>query len=253
MEKSKKSAAPVLNRLNSKTNLMIVDQNSSFCGVLPVNKTIDCTSFHLVHLLRKRTQIEKIGHAGTLDPFATGVMVMLIGRQFTRLSNQFLFANKEYRATIQLGQTTDTFDIDGQILTRSDYVPALSDVGQALLSFQGDCLQIPPMFSAKKIGGQKLYDLARKGISIERAPAPVRLHTTLVRYEYPCIELHIVCSKGTYIRTLAHDLGQLLHAGAFLSALSRTRSGPFTLSDCIAQENILDPDFDLNPFIRKTT
>lgn len=231
---------------------MIVAQNSTFCGILPVNKSINCTSFHLVHLLRKRTQIEKIGHAGTLDPFASGVMVMLIGREFTRLSNQFLFADKEYRAVIQLGQTTDTFDIDGQILSRSDHVPTLSDVEQTLLSFQGDCLQIPPMFSAKKIGGQKLYDLARKGMNVERAPTQVRLHTTLIRYEYPHVELHIVCSKGTYIRTLAHDLGELLHSGAFLLTLSRTRSGSFTLAQCMAQENIQNPDFDIVPFIKRT-
>lgn len=252
----KKSGAPVLNPLRNlskaKTNSMIVDQNSSFCGILPVNKSTNSTSFHLVHLLRKRTGIEKIGHAGTLDPFATGVMVMLIGRQFTRLSNQFLFADKEYRATIQLGQTTDSFDIDGRIMTRSDHIPTLFDLEQALLSFQGDCLQIPPMFCAKKIGGQKLYDLARKGLSIERAPTTVRLHTNLIGYEYPHVELHIICSKGTYIRTLAHDLGELLHSGAFLSALSRTRSGPFSLSDCISQENILNPDFNIVPFIRRS-
>ncbi len=234
------------------TNPMFADQCSSLCGVLPVNKSTNCTSFHLVYLLRKRTRIEKIGHAGTLDPFATGVMVMLIGRQFTRLSNQFLFSDKEYRATIRLGQTTDTFDIDGQILTHSDHVPTLYDVEQALLSFQGDCLQIPPMFSAKKIKGQKLYDLARKGVVVERAPTTVRLHTTLISYEYPYLELHIVCSKGTYIRTLAHDLGEILRSGAFLSKLSRMRSGPYALSDCIDQENISNPDFDIAPFIQRT-
>jgi len=231
---------------------MTIAQNCSFCGILPVNKSKNCTSFHLVHLLRKRTGIEKIGHAGTLDPFATGVMVMLIGRDYTRLSNQFLYADKEYRGMIRLGQTTNTFDIDGQILTHSDHIPSLFDVEQALLSFQGDCQQIPPMFSAKKIGGQKLYDLARKGLSVERAPTTVCLHTTLIRYEYPHIELHITCSKGTYIRSLAHDLGQLLHAGGFLSALSRTRSGTFKLSDCIEQENISNSNFDIAPFIRRT-
>jgi len=229
---------------------MILTSTSTQCGILPVDKAADCTSFHLVHLLRKRTGIEKIGHAGTLDPFATGVMVMLIGREFTKLSNQFLFADKEYRATIRLGQTTDTFDIDGQITSHSDHVPTLAEIEEALLSFQGDCLQIPPMFSAKKINGQKLYDLARKGVNIERAPTQVRLHTTLIRYEYPDLELHIACSKGTYIRSLANDLGTLLKSGGFLSALARTRSGSFTIDDCIAQKNILDPAFDLAPWIR---
>ncbi|MBF8262655.1 MAG: truB [Parachlamydiales bacterium] len=202
-------------------------------------------------MLRRKTRIETIGHAGTLDPFAAGVMVMLIGRPYTRLSNQFLSADKQYRATIQLGQTTDTFDIDGRILNRSDHIPSLSDLEQALVSFQGECLQIPPMFSAKKIGGQKLYDLARKGKTIDRKPVPVRLCTTLIHYAYPLIEIDIACSKGTYIRTLAHDLGAMLGCGAFLSALTRTRSGTFTLSDCIAQESLKDPSFNITPFLRK--
>ncbi len=176
---------------------------------------------------------------------------MLIGRQFTRLSNQFLCNDKEYRAIVRLGQTTDTFDIDGQILTTSDYAPTLAEVEEALLSFQGDCLQTPPMFSAKKINGQKLYDLARKGVQVEREPKTFRLKTTLIRYEYPEIELHIACSKGTYIRTLAYDLGNLLKSGAFLSALTRVRSGSFTLSDCISQENISNAEFDIASYIRR--
>lgn len=176
---------------------------------------------------------------------------MLIGRDFTRLSNAFLSADKQYLATIQLGQTTDTFDIDGQIQTKSDQKPSLEEVNQALLSFQGDCLQIPPMFSAKKIKGKKLYDLARKGLSIDREPVRVRLSTTLVRYEYPFLELDIHCSKGTYIRSLAHDLGQLLGCGGFVSALSRTRSGSFHLSDCVDQECLTNATFDLTPFLKK--
>jgi tRNA pseudouridine55 synthase len=223
------------------------------CGILPVNKAPASTSFHLVAMLRKRLHIDKIGHAGTLDPFATGVMVMLIGRSFTRLSDQFLSADKEYRAQITLGQTTDTFDIDGQVLSKSGHIPSLADLEQALIAFQGDCVQIPPMFSAKKVGGKKLYDLARKGVTVERAPIKVRLLTKLLGYEYPRIELNVTCSKGTYIRTLAQDLGGALGCGGFLSTLSRTRSGSFTLSDCIDQEKIADPSFDLTPFLRKST
>ena len=179
-------------------------ENSAFCGILPVNKSIGCTSFTLVSMLRRRTRIEKIGHAGTLDPFASGVMVLLIGRQFTRLSDQLLTADKQYRATVQLGKTTDSYDIDGQILSESDKIPTLAELETALLSFQGECSQIPPMVS---------------------------------------------CSKGTYIRSLAHDLGALLGSGAFLSALCRTRSGNFLLSECLDQSLI--PDADLTPFLRK--
>jgi tRNA pseudouridine55 synthase len=233
-------------------NGIIDAPHSAYCGVLPVNKSSQCTAFHLVSLLRRRTGIEKIGHAGTLDPFATGVMVMLIGRYYTRLSNQFLAADKEYCATIKLGQATDTFDIDGKVLSESDYVPSLFELEQALLSFQGDCLQIPPMFSAKKQGGKKMYELARKGITIDRPSNCVHLQTTLIRYDYPMIELRIICSKGTYIRAIANDLGSLLHCGAFLHTLIRTRSGRYTLSDCMAQENISNPDFDIAPFIQRT-
>ncbi len=230
---------------------MPTSENPSFCGILPVNKAPISTSFHLVAILRRRTKIEKIGHAGTLDPFATGVMVMLIGRQYTRLSDRFLIADKEYCARVTLGRATDTFDIDGQILTTSDHIPTPSDLEQALLSFQGDCLQIPPMFSAKKIAGQKLYDLARKGVTIERQPVKIRLSTTLLGYDYPHVDLSISCSKGTYIRTLAQDLGQQLGCGAHLSALSRTRSGSFSLADCVDQTKLSDPAFDFIPFLRR--
>ena len=224
-------------------------ENSAFCGILPVNKSIGCTSFTLVSMLRRRTRIEKIGHAGTLDPFASGVMVLLIGRQFTRLSDQLLTADKQYRATVQLGKTTDSYDIDGQILSESDKIPTLAELETALLSFQGECSQIPPMFSAKKIQGQKLCDLARKGITIERESVRVQMQTRLLKYEYPYVELDVSCSKGTYIRSLAHDLGALLGSGAFLSALCRTRSGNFLLSECLDQSLI--PDADLTPFLRK--
>ena len=220
-------------------------------GLLPVNKATSSTSFQLVAILRKRTKIEKIGHAGTLDPFATGVMVMLIGRTYTRLSDRFLGADKEYLATITLGRTTDTFDLDGQELTTSDLVPTLSQLEKALLSFQGDCQQVPPMFSAKKIAGKKLYELARKGVTVDRAPVNIHLQTTLLRYEYPQVELRIACSKGTYIRSIAQDLGVLLGSGAYVSALSRTRSGTFTLADCVDQEKLCDPTFDFTPFIKK--
>jgi tRNA pseudouridine55 synthase len=214
-------------------------------GLLLVNKKQGSTSFRLVSLLRKRTGIKKIGHAGTLDPFATGVMVMLVGREYTKKSDQFLNSHKQYRTTIHLGVTTDSYDIDGAIVDTNSRIPSLDQIQETIATFQGEILQTPPMFSAKKINGQKLYDLARKGITIERAPVKVFVNIQVLSYEYPQLELLIDCSKGTYIRSLGHDIGQKLGCGAHLSALQRTRSGNFNLSECMDEEKILDPHFDL--------
>ena len=220
-------------------------------GILLVSKEATFTSFHLVSLLRRLTKIEKIGHAGTLDPFATGVMVMLIGSEYTKKSDQFLNHDKQYIATVHLGITTDTYDIDGQITHQSDLIPTSSEVESAIASFCGEIQQIPPMFSAKKIGGKKLYELARNGIEIQRPPVLVKLGIQLIRYEYPKLEILVDCSKGTYIRSLAFDLGQALKTGAHLSSLTRTKSGPFTLEECIPQSQITNPSYDISPFLRQ--
>ncbi|NGX37132.1 MAG: tRNA pseudouridine synthase B [Chlamydiae bacterium] len=202
-------------------------------GILPVNKPSNKTSFSLVHALRKITRIKKIGHAGTLDPFADGVMILLIGREFTRQSGTFLNQDKEYTATLHLGIETTTFDPEGEITAQNATIPTLSQIKDALTYFQGQTSQIPPMFSAKKVQGKKLYELARKGIEIERKPIQVTLQTELISYDYPNLILHITCSKGTYIRTIANDLGKLLTCGAHLKKLTRTRCGPYHLKDCI--------------------
>ncbi len=207
-------------------------------GILLVNKAAGSTSFHLVSILRRLTGIQKIGHAGTLDPFATGVMVMLIGKEYTKRSNEFLSSDKAYRATVQLGTTTDTYDLEGQILSQSPLVPTLAEIETALQAFQGEIEQIPPMFSAKKIEGQKLYDLARKGITIERAPVKVRLEIKLLSYNYPFLEIEVNCSKGTYIRSIAYDLGEKLGCGAHLFELTRTRSGNFSIELCVPQDKL---------------
>jgi tRNA pseudouridine55 synthase len=202
-------------------------------GIFPVNKPKDCTSFSLVAALRRLTGIQKIGHAGTLDPFATGVMVMLIGKEYTQQSDALINHDKEYLATLHLGIATDSFDCDGKITAENSRIPSLAEIEEALLLFQGTTLQIPPMFSAKKVSGKKLYTLARKGKEIERAPVQIQLKTELISYSYPHLTLNICCSKGTYIRAVAHDLGMRLGCGAHLSALVRTRSGPFHLKDCL--------------------
>jgi len=221
-------------------------------GVLLVDKAPGSTSFQLVGLLRRLTQIKKIGHAGTLDPFATGVMVMLIGKEFTSRSNEFLCSDKKYKAILTLGIATDTFDKDGKILHTSDNIPSSEEVESALLNFQGEILQTPPMFSAKKIKGQKLYDLARKGITIEREPVKVTLQTQLIDYTYPYLEIEVSCTKGTYIRSIASDLGDMLKCGAHLSSLCRSQSGSFTLSQCIPHHLLQTENFDITPYLLST-
>jgi len=219
-------------------------------GILLVDKEQGSTSFKLVSLLRRITRVEKIGHSGTLDPFATGLMVMLIGREFTKRSDEFLGCDKEYQATMHLGIATDSYDIEGEVTSRSEVVPSLQDVERGIALFQGQIAQVPPMFSAKKVQGQKLYDLARKGIVIERQPVLVRLHVELLRYEYPEVEIRVACSKGTYIRSLAHDLGQVLGTGAHLSSLRRLSSGSFALKDAVPQALLYNREFDLAPHLR---
>jgi tRNA pseudouridine55 synthase len=210
-------------------------------GFLLVNKPLSKTSFSLVSALRKCLGVKKIGHAGTLDPAATGVMVMLIGKAYTKLSDRLLMQDKEYQAVVHLGISTDSYDAEGKILATSDYIPSEKELTLALESFQGTILQVPPMFSAKKIGGKKLYELARKGKEVERPAVEVTLKTTLLSYSYPHATLLIHCSKGTYIRSVAHDLGQALGCGGHLSSLQRLRSGPFCLHDCIDGELLFDP------------
>lgn len=200
-------------------------------GILLVNKPEGKTSFSLVSVLRKVLGVQKIGHAGTLDPFATGLMVMLIGKKFTTKSNQFLNQDKEYIAEVHLGAATDSYDKEGQITQTSDAIPAKSAIEEAISRFQGEIEQIPPMFSAKKIQGKKLYELARQGKVVERAPCKVTVQITLLAYAHPKLHLRVQCSKGTYIRSLAHDIGQELGCFGHLTALQRVRSGPFHLND----------------------
>jgi tRNA pseudouridine55 synthase len=231
-------------------------RSSYYTGILPVNKPRGKTSFNLVSILRKLTNIRTIGHAGTLDPFAEGVMILLIGKDFTRLSNSFLNQNKEYLGEVHLGIETDSFDTDGIIVAENPYVPTIEEIESALLHFQGTFLQVPPMFSAKKVDGKKLYELARKGITIEREPVSVTAHIELISYTYPKLILKVASSKGTYIRSIAQELGQRLTCGAHLSALTRTRSGKITLDQCCDGALLTDCGYNwmqyLNPSGLKT-
>lgn len=220
------------------------------CGILLVDKPRGKTSFSLVGVLRRLLKVKKIGHAGTLDPFATGVMVMLIGKAYTRLSDSFLAADKEYIAQVHLGIETDSYDCDGAIVSRSDHVPTLEQLQAAVEHFQGAIDQVPPMFSAKKQAGKKLYELARKGISVERPAVRVAVDTQLIDYTYPHATLRVKCSKGTYIRSIAHDLGKMLGCGAHLSELQRTRSGAYSLEECIDGAALFQPDCNIDGIIQ---
>lgn len=223
-------------------------------GILLVDKPAGKTSFQLVAILRKILGEKKIGHAGTLDPFATGVMVMLIGREYTRLSDQLLTHDKEYIAEVKLGASTDSYDLTGEIRETSDHIPTNKEIETAVNFFQGEMEQIPPMFSAKKVQGKKLYELARKGETIERAPCKVRVKTEILNYSYPYLTIKVNCSKGTYIRSIAHDLGKMLGTFAHLTKLKRTASGQFLIEDCFNGSK-LDPSLlkkeDLLPFLKK--
>ncbi|MEZ5314629.1 MAG: tRNA pseudouridine(55) synthase TruB [Chlamydiales bacterium] len=219
-------------------------------GILLIDKPQGRTSFSLIQALRRLTGIRKIGHAGTLDPFATGVMVMLIGRDYTRLSDKLLLQNKEYLAEISLGVSTDTYDCDGKIVARSKKIPSLDQCKNVLNYFQGEIEQIPPMYSAKKIGGKKLYELARKGEEIQRQPTIVKIHTSFLSYTYPHLSIGIICSKGTYIRSIAHELGDRLGCGAHLSKLKRIRSGSFSIEECIDGILLDKTDFDITSYLK---
>jgi tRNA pseudouridine55 synthase len=170
---------------------------------------------------------------------ATGVLVLLVGRDYTKLSDRFLGQDKEYLAQITLGSSTDTYDAEGVTQENSSLIPSLEEVTEKLNSFQGVTKQIPPMFSAKKVQGKKLYELARDGKEIEREAVSVRMSIELLNYSYPHISLKISCSKGTYIRSLAHDLGIVLKCYAHLSALRRVKSGPFDLKQSIEGEKLV--------------
>jgi tRNA pseudouridine55 synthase len=219
-------------------------------GILLVDKPKGRTSFHLVYRLRKLLGVQKIGHAGTLDPFATGVMVMLIGRNYTRKSSQFLEQDKEYVGRVRLGAETDTYDSEGTTLQTSDTIPTQAEIEEVLTHFQGKVQQVPPMYSAKKVNGKKLYELARAGKTIEREPKEVQISLELLSYRYPDLDIRVTCSKGTYIRSIAHDIGQKLGCGAHLTELCRSRSGQFGLEQCLDGALLEETSFDVRPHLK---
>jgi len=203
--------------------------------VLVVDKPRGLTSHDVVERIRRSSRVPKVGHAGTLDPTATGVLLVLIGKA-TRLAQFLTEAQKEYRGHMVLGRTTDSQDLAGHVLTEQacDGVTR-EDVERAFDRFTGESDQVPPMVSAIKHKGAPLYALARKGIEVKREPRRIVVERlTLLSFAPPDIEFEIVCSKGTYVRTIAADVGEALGCGACLGALERRRSGPFSIENAIA-------------------
>ena len=201
-------------------------------GILVIDKPAGWTSMDVCAKLRGILQTKKIGHAGTLDPMATGVLPVFAGRA-TRAVSFAENGKKEYAATLRLGLVTDTQDTTGTALSRQDVSVTASDVAAVLPRFTGEIAQLPPMYSAVKINGQKLYDLARKGQSVERTPRPVTVYALELTGQLSPTDfsLRILCSKGTYVRTLCHDIGQSLGCGGCMASLRRTMAAGFTLSD----------------------
>lgn len=208
-------------------------------GVLLVNKHKGVTSHDIVNRVRRLYGTRRVGHTGTLDPLATGVLVVLVGRA-AKAAEYLVSDSKRYTARLRLGTTTDSEDITGAVLTTSEQIPSADDVAEACKRFCGNILQIPPMYSALKVGGKKLVDLARRGEVVERQARPVTIQElqcipTDVPEEYV---LDVRCSSGTYIRTLCADIGKQLGCGAVMAELERTETGGFCLEDSYLIENL---------------
>ncbi len=217
----------------------MIGQVKELEGVLLVDKPTAHTSHDVVARLRRKLNMRKIGHAGTLDPMATGLLIMLIGKA-TRISQYLISLDKEYEGTIQLGQTTDSQDADGEVVETRPVPPLTEAEARAMMqSFLGDQYQMPPMYSAIKIDGVPLYKSARKGEEIAREPRFIRVMSfDLTRFAPPQLDFRLRSSKGTYVRTIAHDLGQKLGCGAHLSALRRTATDRFNISQALTLDAI---------------
>lgn len=209
-------------------------------GILCVNKPQDFTSFDVVAKLRGILGMKRLGHAGTLDPMATGVLPVFVGNA-TKACDIMPDNFKSYRAGFKMGQTSDSQDITGKILTTSDKIISLDDIIEILPDFTGKIMQLPPMYSAVQVNGKRLYDFARQGIEVERQPREIEIRKlNIVEYDTTVQEgiMEIDCGKGTYIRTIIHDIGQKLGCGGIMTSLVRTYASGFTLNDCYTFEEI---------------
>jgi len=209
-------------------------------GFLLVKKPKNITSHDVVDRLRKISGIKKIGHSGTLDPFATGLLILGIGKGATKKLSRFLKADKEYIGLLKLGAVSDTFDKTGKILEKEKIKkPTKDEVKKVLESFLGEINQTPPLFSAQKIKGKPLYRLARKGIKIKPRAKKVKINKIeILNYSFPYLKIKVKCSSGTYIRSLANDIGKTLGCGAYLEELKRTKIGSYSLEKAVELSKI---------------
>jgi tRNA pseudouridine55 synthase len=212
---------------------------SGVSGILNVNKPADMTSHDVVLRVRRLTGQRKVGHAGTLDPMATGVLLLCLG-QATRVAEYLMAGRKRYRAVVRFGVSTDTYDADGTVTQSVESIHLSQDqLVDALASFRGVIQQVPPPYSAIRQQGQRLYQLARRGIAVQTPPRTVEIdRLDLVAWDPPHLTLDVTCSPGTYVRSLAHDLGQMLEVGGHLSALTRLSSGKWRLEDAITLDDL---------------
>lgn len=216
--------------------------------MLVIDKPSGMTSFDVVQRARRALKVKKVGHTGTLDPMATGVLPLCLG-EATKIAQFITESTKAYEATIQLGATTDTLDADGRILEERPVPPMSAErLEQALEAFRGTFLQTPPMYSAVKVAGRRLYELARAGKEVERAAREVTVHELVLRdFSATQVRLSVRCSKGFFVRSLAAQLGEALGCGAHLAALRRTHSGPFSLADAVPLAAILETPQSAGP------
>jgi len=210
-------------------------------GALLIDKPAGPTSHDVVDMIRRTLRFEKVGHCGTLDPNATGLLTIVLGRA-TKLSEKLMAADKVYEGIIKFGETTDSYDAAGEMVSSLPVLPmTLDEINDAAVTFQGDQMQTPPMVSAVKVKGVPLYKMARKGVEVERKARLIRIYNfRFTRYEEPLGHFRVACTKGTYVRTLAHDLGQQLGCGAHLATLRRLISGQFDVANAIPFEDILN-------------
>ena len=208
-------------------------------GIVVIDKPNGITSHDVVDRIRKKFSMKRVGHAGTLDPLATGVLVLLLGKA-TKLFEKFVAFDKAYRATMILGTKTVSADTQGEVIEKKDWEYITKEkIEEVFEKFRGDIEQLPPMVSAVKVGGKKLYELARKGIKVERQPRSVRIDKLEIEeIDFPNVKFYMECSKGTYVRQLADDIGDVLGCGACISQIQRTKVGPFNIEEAVTIEDL---------------
>jgi tRNA pseudouridine55 synthase len=205
--------------------------------VLLINKPLRWTSFDAVRKIRNLIRIKKVGHAGTLDPLATGLLIICTGK-FTKKINEYMAREKEYTGTITLGATTPTYDLESEPVNFQTYAGiTIGELKIATLEFTGEIMQVPPAHSAIKVGGKRVYELARQGKEVKLEPRKVTISTfDITSFDPPHVQFRVVCSTGTYIRSLANDFGKAMGCGAYLSSLCRTRIGEYKVEDAMTIE-----------------